>query len=364
MRLLEGAPSQEGVNGFSSKLAETLVHSAQRVGSLVSKTAHRRRRRPHKPWFDGECFTARQEFFRIKNRVRFGSSDERRERLRQASREYKSLIKAKKREHFNRFQAKIRILKSNNSKEYWNLLNSATRGKGSSSGADIGVFKEHFEKLSKSDDEPEAEVNFGTDAENEFINRDFTVEEISGLIRKLKWGKACGSDSVRNEFLKSCPASFVQVITRLFNLILSTGLVPEDWCLGTIIPLFKNKGSRSDPDNYRGITLLSCISKLFTAAVNERLKYFLEGSGLLGNEQAGFRANFSTMDHILTLHMLIEWYKHKGKRLYCAFIDYKKAFDLVDRTALWSKVLACGIKGRIFRAVVSIYEKAKSCVYS
>ena len=118
----------------------------------------------------------------------------------------------------------------------------------------------------------------------------------------------------------------------------------------------------SDPDNYRGITLLNIIGKLFTALINRRLKIFLESNKLLGNEQAGFRAGFSTMDHIFTLHMLIELYKSRSKKLWCAFVDYKKAFDLVDRTALWRKVIGIGVKGRVIQAVINMYGKAKSCV--
>ena len=67
-------------------------------------------------------------------------------------------------------------------------------------------------------------------------------------------------------------------------------------------------------------------------AINERLTNYLDMVGTIGDEQAGFRKNYSTLDHIYVLSSLIDLYKHKGKRIYCAFIDYKKAFDLVDRS--------------------------------
>ena len=60
---------------------------------------------------------------------------------------------------------------------------------------------------------------------------------------------------------------------------------------------------------------------------------------LLGEEQAGFRSGYSTIDHIFTLHTLVDLYLYKKERLYCAFIDYKKAFDFVDRTLLWQSIL-------------------------
>ena len=78
----------------------------------------------------------------------------------------------------------------------------------------------------------------------------------------------------------------LEVVTNLFNLILACGVIPTNWCLGIIMPLYKNKGSGNDPDNYRGITLLSCLSKLFTSALNYRMKKNLERFLLEKNEQA------------------------------------------------------------------------------
>lgn len=154
----------------------------------------------------------------------------------------------------------------------------------------------------------------------------------------------------------------LKIITLLFNTVLQTGVIPTDWCIGLILPLFKNKGSPNDPDNYRGITLLSCIGKLFTAAINNRLSLYLESSGSFGDEQAGFRAGYLTVDHVFALHTIIDIYLQKKQRVYCAFIDYKKAFDLVDRSRLWMKLICHGINGKVVSAIYNLYADAKSCV--
>merc|ERR1711872_1002033 len=122
-----------------------------------------------------------------------------------------------------------------------------------------------------------------------------------------------------------------------------------------INPIYKQKGEKSDPNNYRGISIISCLGKLFTALINERLTKFADLNEIIGEEQAGFRTGYSTQDHIFTLHAIIETYQNhiyktnQNKKLYCAFIDYQKAFDLVDRSCLWAKLLACDIKGKIMK---------------
>ena len=85
-----------------------------------------------------------------------------------------------------------------------------------------------------------------------------------------------------------------------------------------ICPIYIKSGARDDPDNYRGIALLSCLGKLFTCCLNTRLYNYIEHMQILGNEQAGFRTGYSTTDHIFTLHTLIELLsKHGKKSLLC-----------------------------------------------
>ena len=189
---------------------------------------------------------------------------------------------------------------------------------------------------------------------NNALNVNFTTKEIADVIKKKTKNKACGIDMIRNEFIKNCSKDVIEVITNLFNLILDSGVIPTNWCLGTIMPLYKNKGSVNDPDNYRGINLLSCLSKLFTSALNNRITIFLERFDSIGEEQTGFRAGYSTMDHVFVLNSIIDIYLQKRKRVYCAFIDYKKAFDLFDRPSLWSKLISHGINGKLMPVIFNL----------
>lgn len=86
-----------------------------------------------------------------------------------------------------------------------------------------------------------------------------------------------------------------------FDFILKSTYIPSDWSDGIIISIYKNKGDSQDPNNYKPFTLLSCIGKLFTSVLNDKINVFLKENKILKANQAGFRTQFfSTTDHILT----------------------------------------------------------------
>ena len=81
------------------------------------------------------------------------------------------------------------------------------------------------------------------------------------------------------------------IYTRLFNCILDSGIVPEDWTKGTIIPINKHKGNKRDTSNYRPITLLSCLGKVFTSILNNRISKYLEENRLFSEIQQALEYN-------------------------------------------------------------------------
>ena len=88
-------------------------------------------------------------------------------------------------------------------------------------------------------------------------------------------------------------------------------------------------------DNYRCITLLSCLGKLFTRVLNNRLAEWAENDNIMNDNQFGFRKGRSTTDCLFILHGLVEIFLSQKKELFCAFIDYEKAYDYIDRAAMW-----------------------------
>ena len=193
------------------------------------------------------------------------------------------------------------------------------------------------------------------------INIPFTVEEVVKVIGKSKNNKAPGIDGIVYDVLKNEPSAIV--MTALFNMCFETHLVPDIWVQALIHPI--PKSSLNDPRiplNYRGISLLSVISKLYTSALNTRLNGYLESNEFIVNEQNGFRADRSCLDHIFVLHNTLRIRNQLNNHTFCAFIDFKKAFDLVDRDALLYKLRNIGISGNFYYAIKSLYANAKSCV--
>ena len=101
-----------------------------------------------------------------------------------------------------------------------------------------------------------------------------------------------------------------------------------------IIPLFK-KGDHSKVTNYRGISLLDVLSKVFSQILQNRLKTWCDINDLIPEEQAGFRKEYSTVDNIFSLNAIVQKYISKPKgRFYTLFVDFKVAFDSINRNKL------------------------------
>ena len=147
--------------------------------------------------------------------------------------------------------------------------------------------------------------------------------------------------------------------TSLYNLILSNESFPEAWSLGSIKPIYK-KGDKSNPSNYKSITLLNVMGKIFTSILRDRISDWAEANGILNESQFGFRENRRTTDAIFILNAIIQIFKKKRKPLYTCFIDFSKAFDKVHHGLLWEKLATVGLSTKILAILQSMYGQASS----
>ena len=77
----------------------------------------------------------------------------------------------------------------------------------------------------------------------------------------------------------------------------------------------------------------------------------MDSYNIISEAQAGFRKGYSTIDHIYTLKCIVDVFLCQGRLLFCTFIDYSKAFDSINRTLLWKKILLFGITGKVFSVI-------------
>ncbi|UYV74934.1 hypothetical protein LAZ67_12001834 [Cordylochernes scorpioides] len=191
---------------------------------------------------------------------------------------------------------------------------------------------------------------------------EISTTEITREISSLANEKACGADEIPNEALKTLPSEHLVTLKNIFNRIINSGSYPLIWSKSIIHPIFKS-GDRDNPSNYRGIALISNLSKLFTSILKSRLRNWIEGRSIIPENQAGFRKGYSCQDHIFTLLSLIQLtLRRKRRKLYAFFVDLKKAFDTVPHSLLWSKLGELGLDFRFVNLIRNYFEQMTTTV--
>ena len=141
----------------------------------------------------------------------------------------------------------------------------------------MAVLYNHFENLNQNnfdDGNIDIDIDVNNPEMDNILNSPITIDEIKNVVKGLKNGKSSGIDGVINEYIKYTIDDMLHIYVLLFNIILDKGSIPESWGKGILITIFKNKGSKYDPNSYRGVTLNSCISKMFSAVLNNKLTTF------------------------------------------------------------------------------------------
>jgi hypothetical protein len=208
---------------------------------------------------------------------------------------------------------------------------------------------------------------------NTELNEPFDEAELSQALKSLRGSKAADVFGLKAEVLKDLlfqtgqgadRQSFFTLIphiTHVFNLVLASGQLPEAWCQGCVHPVAKVE-SPADYDDYRCITVGSVLGKLFSMALDRRLNNHLEQNNLRSPAQGGFRQGFNTSDQAFVLNHIIDKAKHKKSQVYCAFVDFRKAFDTVRHEHLWDRLQTYGVDGAFLACVQSLYAQSQACV--
>lgn len=186
-------------------------------------------------------------------------------------------------------------------------------------------------------------------------------DDIVNIIVDLKNSNAAGHDSMSNNLLKKCNLVLCEILTYLVNLSVEHAVFPEQLKLATVVPLFK-KGDTNDYENYRGISLLTSISKVFEVNIKNQLLKFLNRNNLLSKSQHGFMESRSTESALCEFQMLIADAMDKNLSVLGLFIDFSRAFDMVNHEILLKKLEYYGIRGQPLDLFKSYLSKRKQYV--
>ena len=191
----------------------------------------------------------------------------------------------------------------------------------------------------------------------------FEVEEIESAIRKLKCGKSGGADGLQPEHIKYGGHSITLWFQSIFNKISTLEDLPPCLKLGVTIPVFKGKGRDPlNPDNYRGITLTSVISKCLELVLLSRLESVLMDKGLPHHGQTAYRKGISCADAIFSTQEAVLQRMRDGEHPTLCCFDLEKAFDSIEYPVLLEHLFKLGINGKCWRLLHNWYSNSRSVV--
>lgn len=369
--LLRDAPWSHVFSLPANKCASEVISWIQ--AGIEAFVPHRRYQvKPHSsPWFSPGCASAiahRNHYFHLYQR---NKSVENRRLFTSARNQCKRVLNEAKSQYMNLTQSRISSQKLG-SRDFWKIYNSVfSKGR-----SNIPPLFHGYEVLSSSKDKAELFArqfsnNCSLDSTghnlSDFPSRTdvplhtlrITPKSVAKVIASLDSSKASGPDNIPVIVMQKCSPELSSILSKLFNKCMRESCFPDCWKTASVIPVFKNNGERSDPQNYRPISLLSVISKIFESLINSALVSHFESLGLFSDKQYGFRASRSTADLLTVITERFYRALDKGGEARAIALDISKAFDKVWHTGLLCKLKSYGISGHIYQIIESFLSDRK-----
>ena len=341
---------------------------------------NKKRRFPVNDWFDAELKTLKRQ---VNDQLKIDPWSERANDLKK---EYHRIRQQKKRACKKGISSKAHDLKANKPQDFWDFWKSHVKKRENCDAniIDVDEFTNYYENVASnhltandtnynhdlmekieklvSDIDIDREMNTYIDNPVfDCLNGPIQIEEIENALKRTKNRKAAGCDGLVSEFLKNGNGHLEGPLSALFNYILNSGEYPDQWCEGFVNPIHK-KDSKYNPANYRKITVLPALGKLFDTILNTRLTTIKDIMQSYDKLQFGFKEKHGSIDNAFILDSIIEISKMRGRPTYVCYIDLKSAFDMIVRAALLWKMRKQGIRGKFYAIINSMFKKAKSTV--
>ena len=305
-----------------------------------------------------------------------------REMLEAKRKNFDKIVQKEKRTFWRQKQNEIENLVDTNSKDFWKSIGRVDVGEERKKRRPMEIITEDglisqniplvlkkwrdsfCELLNPVDtdiSEIEQPVNVSVNGDNgAVLNTEISVGEVKGVVKAMK-NKAYVEDGFPAEVLKN--DCLLDILTKLFNKCFTTGVIPDIWKQGIIQPIpVSSTSDIRDPLNYRGITVTSIVYKIYCNILNKRLTLWETETSIISDAQNGFRKGRSTLDQLSTLTNVIETRKFNKQHTFAAFIDFRKAYDCINRKLLFNKLNKLGLDGNILNALKSLYDGVQCCV--
>ncbi|XP_073842692.1 uncharacterized protein [Musca autumnalis] len=325
------------------------------------KKFHKKFFEPKQRWFDWSCYRARATMKKRLKLCRRVNTDVNRRLYYLARNKYKQLCDRKKLECSNNTLKKLDNIKC--SKQWWDISKSLKQKDVKvKCNIDADDFKIYFSNLlSNADVTHDISwcMPFFLDP---FLDSPFEYRELYSVVRKLKSNKSPGQDGIPYEFYRHAPRNFLLNLLRVFNSIFLKEDIPSSFTESILIPLHK-KGDVNVPSNYRGLSLIDSICKIFNMVLLNRISDWLTTNNILNEFQAGFRKDYSTVDNIFNLVSIVSLNQVNNKVTYAFFVDFSSAFDLIPRNSLFYKLTALGLSTKMVSIIKLLYKNTKTRVW-
>lgn len=308
-------------------------------------------------WWDEECRERKKEVRKeLRNWRRIGGN---KDMYKEMKKGYKEICEKKKREERERWVREAGKARAEG--KVWDLIRKERkRKKKVNEEIEMEGWKKYFMIILGGVEEKV--VREGRERRDEQEEMELEWEEVKRVIDGLKDGKAIGNDGIPNEVWKYRGEDIKRWTWEICRKVWRKKGWPEDW-KDIIIPIIKERGGGKKVKDYKGVTLMPSLYKIYTAALGKRLRREVEERELLSVCQAGFRRRMGTMDQVYAMNYLInrQLGKKRGKMI-TVFVDLKAAFDSIDREILIRAMRERGVGEKLVKRVDEMLRETRSRV--